>query len=92
MIVWHEGLQMQVTIILSTLYLTSIGVDGRSLKGTKILNVFCFCFCFFFSSQRVCCVKRRNCLIDNLHFHIFTITNISIIITIIMFLQVTTCI
>ena len=35
---------MQVTIILSTLYLTSIGVDGRSLKGTKILNVFLFFF------------------------------------------------
>ena len=80
---------MQVTIILSTLYLTSIGVDGRSLKGTKILNVFLF---FFFSFKRVFCAKRGNCLIDNLHFHISTISNISIIIIIIMFLQVSTCI
>ena len=32
------------------------------------------------------CAKRGNCIIDNLHFHISTITNISIIIIIIMFL------
>ena len=34
---------------------------------------------FFFSFKRVFCAKRGNCLIDNLHIHIFTITNISII-------------
>ena len=44
---------------------------------------------FFFFSKRVFCVKRRNWLIENLHYHIFIITNISIFI---ILLQVTTCI